>query len=61
MMTGLLFVVMGLLILFYPQILIMMISGLLILFGLGMMAASWQFRRLRKRSNSQFVNWITRY
>ena len=61
MMTGLFFVLLGLLILFYPRILIVMLSSLLILFGLGMMAASWQFRRLRKQFHSPFLNWIIRW
>ena len=61
MITGLCFVLFGLLVLRYPQLLVMMFSGLLVLFGLGMMAASWQFRRLRKRSESRFVNWIIKY
>ena len=59
--TGLLFVLFGLAILFYPRILVIMISSLLILFGLGMMAASWQFRRLRTSSRSRFINWLIRY
>ena len=61
MITGLCLVMFGVLIWWYPQILVAMISGLLILFGLGMMAASWQFRRLGRRSNSQFINWIIRW
>ncbi|MBI4343057.1 MAG: hypothetical protein HY599_06790 [Candidatus Omnitrophica bacterium] len=61
MFTGLAFVILGLLILFYPQILIAMIAGLFILFGLGMMAAAWQFRRLRRESSSRFINWIVRF
>ena len=61
MAIGLTFVLLGLLILLYPQILVVMISGLLVVFGLGIMATSWQFRRLRKQSNSQFINWIVKY
>ncbi len=61
MMTGLFFVVSGVLILLYPQILVVMISSLLVLFGLGMMAASWQFRRLKQQSASRFINWIIRW
>ena len=61
MLTGLGFVVLGVLIMFYPQILIWMLSSILILFGLGMMAASWQFRRLRRQSQSPFVNWMIRF
>lgn len=61
MVTGLTFVLLGLAIYFYPRILVVIISGLLVLFGLGMMAASWQFRRLRTSPQSRFINWIIRY
>jgi len=61
MITGLSFVILGVLVLIYPQILVAMISGVLVLFGLGMMATSWQFRRLRRHSESRFINWIIRY
>ena len=61
MVTGGFFIALGVTILFYPQILVIMLSTLLILFGLGMMAASWQFRKLRKHSDSRFVNWIIRF
>ena len=61
MITGLFFVILGFLIYRYPQILVAMISAVLIMFGLGIMATSWQFRRLRKQSQSRFMNWIIRY
>ena len=61
MITGLCFVFLGILIYWYPRILVAMLSGALVLFGLGMMAASWQFRRLRRQSNSRFINWIVRF
>lgn len=61
MLTGLFFIGLGVLILFYPQILWVTLSALLILFGAGMMLASWQFRRIRKTSDSRFINWIVRW
>ena len=61
MITGLFFVLAGILIALYPQILIMMISGVLVMFGLGVMITSWQFRRFHKQSSSRFMNWIIRY
>ena len=61
MVTGLVFVLLGIAVLFYPQILVMIASSLLVFFGLGIMVTSWQFRRLRKHSESRFVNWIIRY
>ena len=61
MMTGLVFIVMGLLVLYYPRILEVLFATFLIVFGAGIMAMSWQFRRLRKRSKSRFVNWVVRW
>ena len=61
MITGRCFVILGVLILLHPQILVAMIAGVLILFGAGMMAAGWQFRRMRRSSQSRFMNWIIRF
>ena len=61
MITGLFFVGFGVLIVLYPQLLSLMVAGLLILFGFGMMAASWQFRRMQRHSESKFINWIIRW
>ena len=61
MFTGLCFVILGLLILFYPQVLVAIIAGLFVMFGLGMMATAWQFRRMRRQSQSPFINWIVRF
>ena len=61
MITGLCFVAMGVVVLLYPRILEVLFAALLILFGLGMMATSWQFRRLRRHSESRFINWIVRF
>ena len=61
MITGLAFILFGILVLVYPQILAILFASVLMLFGLGMMATSWQFRRLRKRSGSRFINWIIRW
>lgn len=61
MVTGLLFILFGVLILLYPQLLVAMIAGLFMLFGAGMMLTAWQFRRMKRASGSKFVNWIVRY
>lgn len=61
MITGFCIAFVGVLILLYPKILVVMCASVLILFGLGMMATSWQFRRLRRHSESRFVNWIIRF
>ncbi len=61
MITGLFFILIGILIAIYPQILVILIAGFLIVFGLGIMMMSWQFRRLHHKANSRFMNWIIRY
>ena len=61
MITGVCFIVAGVLVLYYPHILDFFVASLLILFGVGIIATSWQFRRLRKHSESRFINWIIRY
>ena len=61
MITGLFFVLAGIFIAVYPQILVILIAGFFVLFGLGIMITSWQFRRLHRQANSRFMNWIVRY
>ena len=61
MLTGLFFIGIGVLMLLYPQLLAIMVSSLFILFGAGIMATSWQFRRLRRSPQSPFMNWIIRF
>ena len=61
MITGVLFVLFGLAIWVYPQILVAMVSSVFVLFGLGIMATSWQFRKLKRHSASPFINWIVRW
>ena len=61
MITGLFFVGLGFLIYWHPQILVAIVSGMMVVFGLGIMATSWQFRRMRKESHSRFINWIIRW
>ncbi len=61
MITGLFFILAGILIAVYPQILVIFISGFLILIGFGIIMMSLQFRRLHRRANSRFMDWIIRY
>lgn len=61
MVTGLAIVLIGVLMFVRPEILSYMIASLFVLFGLGMMATSWQFRRARRSSQSPFIKWIIRY
>ena len=61
MVTGLLLMVFGVVVALYPQILVATISTLLILTGLVFCMISWQWRRLRRRSEVPFVNWFIRF
>ena len=61
MTTGIFFIVMGVLVAMFPQILIAIVSGLLILIGLIIMSISWRWRRLRRASESPVVNWMMRW
>lgn len=61
MLTGFIVVLLGLLMFVHPELLSYLVASLFVLFGLGMMAAGWQFRRLRKPSQSPFINWIIRW
>jgi hypothetical protein len=61
MITGLCFVLLGLSILMYPQLLVYMIAALFITFGLGIMLAAYQFRRVKRETSSRFASWIARY
>jgi hypothetical protein len=61
MVTGLLFVLFGVLVILHPELLAYLFGGLCALFGAGMMLTAWQFRRLKRSSQSRFVNWIIRY
>ena len=61
MITGLCFVLFGVLMWWHPELLAYLVSSIFVLLGLGMIAASWQFRRIGKRSQSRFINWIVRW
>lgn len=61
MITGLFFILAGILIAVYPQILVIFISGFFILIGAGIMMMSLQFRRLHRKANTRLMDWVFRY
>ena len=60
-MTGLLFIIFGVLIILHPEILAYAFGGFLVLIGLGFVAAAWQFRRLKKAARSNMMSWFLRF
>lgn len=61
MMIGILFVILGIIVLLYPKTLVVMLAGLLIFIGGAIIATSWEFRRLGKHPDSQVIDWIIRW
>ena len=60
MFIGLFLIILGILIALYPQLLIGMISGLLIMTGLAVFMVSLKFRRVRNQVSGGFMNWMFR-
>jgi len=60
MTFGLLLIVFGVLVVVFPQILVALVSTFFILTGLLVCLTSWQFRRMRRRSDVPFFNWMMR-
>jgi hypothetical protein len=60
MFLGLFLIILGILIAIYPQLLIGMISGLLIMSGLAIFMISLKFRRMRNQASGGFMNWMFR-
>ncbi len=61
MVFGIALILLGVLILYYPHILVVCIAGLCMVTGLGIVTMSWRFRRFHRRSQSRVVNWIMRF
>ncbi len=61
MVTGLVLIMFGILVAVYPQILVGIISAGLIVTGLGILLASWRWRRLRRKSTGSFFRWMIRF
>ena len=61
MLTGLIFILFGILVALVPKILVAIVSSVLILIGLVICAMSWNGRRLRRKSHSSIVNWMFRF
>ena len=61
MLIGLLFIAVGLLVAVFPQILVIMVSTLLVVMGLGVCAVSVQWHWLRRATKLPFTSWLTRF
>ena len=61
MVIGLFLILFGIAVLFYPKILVVLLSSLIIACGIGLMVVSWQFHRFKTQTKSRFISWITRF
>ena len=63
MAVGLFFIIAGILVAIFPQILVIMISSTLVVAGVGIFAISWRLSRLRRMgaAPSQAMTWWWRW
>lgn len=61
MALGIFLILLGVLILAYPQILVAMIAGCFLLAGVTLVGIAWQFRRLKRHAQSRWMDWVIRY
>jgi len=61
MITGTCFIILGVCILLFPQLLVAMVAGTFIAAGVIIIAVSRRLRKLRKRAESGVADWIIRY
>ena len=61
MITGIVFIIMGILIAAYPQLLSMIVAGFIILIGITLTAMSYQFKKAKKEADNPFVDFFMRF
>ena len=64
MLTGLVLILLGVLIYIQPRIAIALLSGFLIVMGIGLMIFSWRLRRLSKvfgQTTNRWTRFIIRF
>ena len=61
MAIGIIFIIFGILIAAYPQLLSMMVAAFIILIGITLASISYHMKKARKESGNPFVDFFTRY
>ncbi len=61
MAIGIFFVIVGILIAAYPQLLSMIVAAFIILIGITLLSISYHLKKANKETNNPFVDFFIRY
>ena len=61
MAIGIIFVIVGILIAAYPQLLSMIVAAFIILIGVTLLSISYHLKKANKETNNPFVDFFIRY
>ena len=61
MAIGIIFVIVGILIAAYPQLLSMLVAAFIILIGITLLSISYHLKKANKETNNPFVDFFIRY
>ncbi|MCQ9206726.1 MAG: DUF3096 domain-containing protein [Omnitrophica bacterium] len=61
MAIGIFFVIVGILIAAYPQLLSMIVAAFIILIGITLLSISYHLKKSNKETNNPFVDFFIRY
>ena len=61
MAIGIIFVIVGILIAAYPQLLSMIVAAFIILIGITLLSISYHLKKANKETNNPFVDFFIRY
>ena len=61
MVVGIVFIVVGILIAMYPQLLSIIVAAFLIMIGITLASISYHYKKLKKETDNPFVDFFMRY
>ena len=61
MVVGIIFIIVGILIAAYPQLLSIIVAALLIMIGATLASMSYHFKKAKKEADNPFVDFFIRY
>ena len=61
MVVGIVFIVVGILIAAYPQLLSIIVAAFLIMIGITLASISYHYKKLKREADNPFVDFFMRY
>jgi len=61
MLVGIIFIVVGILIAAYPQLLSVIVAALLILIGITLLSVSYHLKKMKRETDNPFVDFFIRF